>query len=164
MRLKYSTIILLLSVLGLSSFQAQAAEKAFKITNPNQGHQIFTDALNNKDVNKLVALYAKDAVMIAPGNKIITGTKDIRAFFEEAVKGIEKIKLSTVFRVNYKDTVVFRSKYILTIKQPDGKLITQSASGIEVEQKQKDGSWLFIIDHHYGGTDLTDFKKMNTPS
>ena len=71
------------------------------------------------------------------------------------------IELDTVFRINYADTVVFRSSYTVVFKGEDGKLITQKTSGIEVERRQPNGTWLFIVDHHYGGADLADFAALN---
>ncbi len=159
--MKLKKFIMTSLLLAASSLVFATSSSDFKITDPNLGHEIFTQALNDKDIDKLVALYADDAVMVAPGNNIIKGKKDIRAFFEEVVPVIDKISLDTVFRINYKDTVIFRSKYTVIYKMPDGKTETQSTSGIEVEQKQEDGSWLFIVDHHYGGADYLDFKKLN---
>jgi len=146
---------------AMQSASVATPMKDFKITDPNLGHKFFTDALNNKNIERLVALYADDAVMIAPGNKKITGKRQIRQFFKEVVPIIEKISLDTVFRINYSNTVVFRSSYTVVYKNADGTTTTQSTSGIEVEQKQKDGSWLFIVDHHYGGADLKEYKALN---
>ena len=61
----------------------------FKITDPNMGHQIFTDALNAKDLEILVDLYSEDAVMIAPGNTEVRGKDAIRTFFVETLKSRE---------------------------------------------------------------------------
>jgi len=151
--------LIITTLLLASSSLALASD--FRITDPNLGHKIFTDALNDKNIDKLVAMYADDAVMVAPGNNVIKGKTDIRKFFNEVVPIIDKISLDTVFRVNYKDTVVFRSKYTVVYKTPDGKTISESTSGIEVEQKQKDGTWLFIVDHHYGGADYLAFQELN---
>ena len=159
--MKLKKLIITSLLLATSSLALATSSCDFKITDPNLGHEIFTKALNDKDIGKLVAMYADDAIMVAPGNKVIKGKKDIRAFFEEIVPAVDKISLDTVFRINYRDTVVFRSKYTVMYKTPDGKTETQSTSGIGVEQKQTDGSWLFIVDHHYGGADYLDFKKLN---
>ena len=164
MKLRVLTAISIMLVSPILASAVQAGGSPFKITDPNLGHQLFTDALNAKDLERLVAMYADDAVMVAPGNRIIRGKKDIRAFFVKTVKSVEKIKLDTVFRINYKDIVVFRSRYTVTYRTPEGKRVTQSTSGIEVEQKQKDGRWLFIVDHHYGGADFEDFLQLNSPS
>ncbi|WP_428543530.1 YybH family protein [Profundibacter sp.] len=156
--------IIFTAILGFCGLTATISDAGnFKITDPNQGHQIFTDALNAKDLDILVDIYADDAVMVAPGNNVIRGKENIRAFFVETLKVVESITLDTVFRVNYKDTVVFRSNYTVVYKTEDGQTVTQAASGIEVERLQPDGTWLFIVDHHYGGTDLVKFMQMNQP-
>ena len=94
--MKFKNIITILSGLALSGFIATTHASAgsdFKITNPNLGHKLFTDALNAKDIEKLVAMYADDAVMRAPGSKEIRGKKQIRKFFEEVIPVIDSITL-----------------------------------------------------------------------
>jgi uncharacterized protein (TIGR02246 family) len=145
----------------LASTVSTAIAGDFIIRDPNLGHRIFTDALNAKDLETLVDLYAEDAVMIAPGNLEVRGKEDIRAFFVDTLKVVESIELDTVFRINYADTVVFRSSYTVVFTGENGEKITQRTSGIEVERRQPDGSWLFIVDHHYGGADLADFAQLN---
>ena len=135
----------------------------FTINDPNKGHEIYTKALNEKNLNVLLDIYADDAVMVLPGGRILQGKKDIHRFFVDTIKIIDTITLTTVFRMNYKDTVVFRSKYRAVFNTPDGKKIVQDTSGIEVMRKQNDGNWLFVADHHYGGADYEDFLKLNRP-
>ena len=135
--------------------------RAFTIRDPNKGHEIYTKALNEKNLNVLEDIYADDAVMVLPGGKSIQGKKDIHQYFVDTIRNIDAIALTTVFRMNYKDTVVFRSKFHAVFDSPDGKKVTQASSGIEVMRKQKDGTWLFVADHHYGGADYEDFLKLN---
>lgn len=140
-----------------------ANSRAFTISDPNKGHEVFTKALNEKDLNVLLDIYADDAVMVTPGGRIVQGKDDVRQFFVDTIKIIDTITLTTVFRMNYEDTAVFRSKYVAVFNTPDGQKITQDTSGIEVMRKQKDGNWLFIADHHYGGADYEDFLELDHP-
>ncbi len=161
MKLKRLAILAAIMLSAVNPENANAETRSITITDPNEGHQIFTDALNAKKLDVLVDIYADDAVMVAAGGKEIRGRKAIREFFAETIKSIESIKLDTVFRLNYTDTVVFRSKYTVVFNTADGKKVSQSTSGIEVERKQPDGNWLFIVDHHFGGADYVDFLKLS---
>lgn len=138
--------------------------RSFTISDPNEGHEIYTKALNEKNLNVLEDIYADDAVMVSPGGKVIQGKKDIHQFFVDTIKNIDAITLTTVFRMHYKDTAVFRSKYRAVFNAPDGKKVTQATSGIEVMRKQNDGSWLFVADHHYGCADYEDFLRLDRKS
>ena len=135
----------------------------FTISDPNKGHEIYTKALNEKNLNVLLDIYADDAVIVTPGGEIVQGENGIRQLLVDTIKTIDTITLTTVFRINYIDTVVFRSKYRAVFNTPDGKKIVQDTSGIEVMRKQNDGTWLFVADHHYGGADYEDFLKLNRP-
>ena len=137
--------------------------REFTISDPNKGHEIFTQALNEKNLGVLLDIYADDAVMVTPGGRLLHGIEDIRRFFVEIIKAIETITLTTVFRMDYKDTVVFRSRYRIELNTPDGGKAVTATSGIEVMRKQNDGNWLFVADHHYGGADYEEFLELNRP-
>jgi uncharacterized protein (TIGR02246 family) len=153
------TSVLLFSIAASSIVSAK--ERSLIITDPNQGHEIFKKALNDKNLDVLVDIYADDAIMVAVGGQEIRGKDAIRAFFTETVKIVDNFTFETVFRMNYKDTVVFRSKYTVVFNGPDGNKITQSTGGIEVLRKQADGHWLFVADHHFGSADYRDFLVLN---
>ncbi len=131
------------------------------IRDPNKGHEIYTKAINEKDLDVLLAIYADDAIMISLGGRVLEGIEDIRRFFIDTIEAIDSMTLTTVFRLNYKDTVVFRSKYRAVFNTPDGEKAIQATSGIEVMRKQNDGNWLFVADHHYGGADYEEFLVLN---
>ncbi len=135
----------------------------FTISDPDKGHEIFTKALNEKDLDVLLDIYADDAVMVSPGGRVHQGQEEMRQFFGDTIKAIDTITLTTVFRMHYKDTVVFRSKYRMVLNTPDGEKTEQATSGIEVMRKQNDGNWLFVADHHYGGADYEEFLELNRP-
>ena len=135
----------------------------FTISDPSKGHETFTKALNEKNLDVLLDIYADDAVMVTQGGEVLQGKEDVRRFFVDIIEAINSITLTTVFRMDYEDTVVFRSKYRLVLNTPDGGKTTQATSGIEVMRKQNDGNWLFVADHHYGGADYEEFLELNRP-
>lgn len=137
--------------------------REFLIGDPNEGHEIYTKALKEKNLNVLLDIYADDAVIVTPGGKVVQGGNEIRQLLVDTIKTIDTITLTTVFRMNYKDTVVFRSKYRAVFNTPDGNKIVQDSSGIEVMRKQNDGNWLFVADHYYGGADYEDYLKLDRP-
>ncbi len=135
----------------------------FKVSDPTRGHDIYTEALNNRSLEVLLAIYADDAVMVLPGARVLQGKEEIRRFFVDLIEAIDTISLTTVFRLDYEDTVIFRSKYRAVLKTSDGHETIQETSGIEVMRKQEDGRWLFVADHHYGGADHEEFLQLNRP-
>lgn len=162
MKHKYPAVLAALLFVMTSPLTVTAKERSLIITDPNHGHEIFKKALNNKNLDVLVDIYADDAVMVAVGGQEIRGKQAIRAFFSEIVKSVDNFTFETVFRMNYEDTVVFRSKYTVVFNTEDGQKIEQSTGGIEVLRKQADGSWLFVVDHHFGSADYQDFQALNT--
>ena len=148
---------------GMNMKDKNGRGRAYTLSDPNKGHEIYTKALNEKNLDVLLDIYADDAVMVARGGRILQGKEDMRRFFVDMIKAIDTIALTTVFRLDYKDTVVFRSKYRVVLNAPDGEKTAQATSGIEVMRKQNDGNWLFVADHHYGGADYDEFLEFDRP-
>ncbi len=163
MKHKNSVVFSALLFALTSPLAVTAKERSLIITDPNQGHEIFKKALNNKDLEALVDIYADDAVMVAVGGQEIRGKEAIRVFFTETVKSVDNFTFETVFRANYEDTVVFRSKYTVIFNTPGGDKVVQSTGGIEVLRRQADGNWLFVVDHHFGSADYQDFIALDKP-
>jgi|AVFP01.1.fsa_nt_gi ketosteroid isomerase-like protein len=126
----------------------------YVITDPIAGHAAFPRFLNEGNLDAIVGLYADDAVMVVDGGATIAGKDAIRAYLAEAMKDFDHIGLQTLWQVRYTDTAVFRSVHTLYFRTEDGGLVKVTASGIEVERLQPDGTWLFIVDHHVGGAAL----------
>lgn len=126
-----------------------------KITDPDMAHALFVKALTEKNIDQLCALYSDDAVMVLRDGKLeVSGKSSIRRVFTIMVDMVDTFSLETLYQVESENTVLFRSKYRSVYKTPDGNQEEVISSGIEVLEKQPDGTWLFTIDHHSGGSNV----------
>jgi uncharacterized protein (TIGR02246 family) len=71
-------------------------------------------AYNAGDAAAVTALYAKDAVVMAPGAEPASGSAAIQKFFEADVKGGAKNTLDTEEGVGFGDYMVGRGKWTAT--------------------------------------------------
>ncbi|HTW22407.1 MAG TPA: SgcJ/EcaC family oxidoreductase [Candidatus Baltobacteraceae bacterium] len=102
-----------------------------------------------KDVGKLEALYMHDAVIFSPGAPAVVGKNNIDAFIEQRLAGpTEQIVFSnvTVDVARSGDLAEDRGTGQVTIRDSNGKPITQSSEYVLVWKKQADGSWKIAAD------------------
>ena len=154
---KYLYILSTMILITWHSY-AMAGTDILKITDPNVAHQLFTQAINKKDIEQLCSIYSDDAVIILRSGQAIRGKEAIRKVFSRMINATEKLTLETVYQIQSENTVLFRSKYHSIYNNQEGEKVDHVNSGIEILQKQKDGTWLFIIDHHSGGANILTCK------
>jgi len=115
-------------------------------TQPNDVHARLAEAYNTGDVNTVMAMYDFNGVFVPEPGIAVSG----KAEFEEAIKGIlsisGKMDIKTVYCLAANDLAVGRSEWSIT---EDG-VTNVSARGIEVMQKQSDGTWKVLFDHAFG--------------
>ena len=147
---------LLVIVLMIPAFAlAEDSKELVKITDPDMAQELFEKALKEKDLEQLCSMYSDDAVMVLKdGTFTVEGKYRIRRVFSWMIDSVEKLSVETVYKVESEDTVLYRSKYHSVFTTPDGERVDTVSSGIVVLKKQSDGSWLFVIDHQNGGSNV----------
>lgn len=126
-----------------------------KITDPDMAHALFVKAIKDKNIDQLCAMYTDEAVMVLRDGKLeVSGQSNIRKVFSIMVSMVETLDIETVYQVEGENTVLFRSKYRSVLVTPDGKKQEVVSSGVEVLERQNDGTWLFSIDHQNGGANI----------
>lgn len=118
---------------------------------PEQVHQALATAWNTGDVNNVLALYENDGVLVPePGRTVSSKTKIREALLGFlGVKGVFEIK--TTYCIVLNDIALSRSLWSIR----DGNEIKIQAKGTEILRRQRDGSWLFAIDHPFGAEDIS---------
>ena len=89
------------------------------------------------DVDGMVGLFEPQAVIDVGGGQFVRGIDAIRAFFAEAVASGRK------FQIGEQRAALLAADLALTsTRLPDGSMTA------EVARRQKDGTWLWIIDRY----------------
>ncbi|MEZ0575505.1 YybH family protein [Halodesulfovibrio aestuarii] len=152
---KLISFLIMCMFLPVGAFAEHAEIPLEKITDPDMAHALFVKAMNEKNIDQLCSMYTDDAVMVLRDGKLeVSGQSSLRRVFSIMVDMVETLNIETVYQVEAENTVLFRSKYRSVYKTPDGKIEEVVSSGIEVLEKQADGTWLFSIDHQNGGSNV----------
>ena len=121
------------------------------ITRPEEAHAQFADAFNAGDVSRLLDLYEPHAHLVSKPDEVISGRDAIRRAFEEFIALRGKIFMDTYYTFEAGDLALLRSHWRIVGSGPDGKLLEMQGDGVEILRKQTDGTWLFALDHPFGG-------------
>lgn len=123
-----------------------------------QVDEIFVKAMNEGDLDKVMSLYATDAVFVQePGKPVITGLSNLREVIKEFIAIKPKLNVELKQFVEAGDVAFFTVKWELSGASPDGEEISLSAYDGNVVKRQEDGTWKTVIDnpfhsHHIGLT------------
>ncbi|OLT31783.1 hypothetical protein BJF79_00515 [Actinomadura sp. CNU-125] len=106
-----------------------------RATRPEDLNRLVVERLNEGDVDGLVALYEPDAVLALPGDRVATGSQEIRRAYEQIVAD------RPVFTPGEQQPTLHNGDLALTsVRLPDG------GATVEVARRQPDGTWLWAID------------------
>ena len=105
-----------------------------------------TQAARSGDMEALTALYAADAIRMAPNQPAITGLEAIRAYHKQ-FPPMSKFAFTVTELDGRGDVAWYRGNYALTFTPP-GATASVSDTGklIAILRKQPDGSWLTVAD------------------
>ncbi|EHK54376.1 hypothetical protein MAXJ12_25443 [Mesorhizobium alhagi CCNWXJ12-2] len=92
--------------------------------------------LNDGDVEGIVSIYSKDAILVLPDGSKAVGQDAIRAFYAELCKDRPR------FAPGEQSPPLVNGNVALT-----STVLTNGTVTVEVAARQEDGTWLWIIDH-----------------
>jgi uncharacterized protein (TIGR02246 family) len=140
-------VAVLLSTAGCSStpeVNLVAEEKAIR-----DAETQFAKAAATKDVDKLVAFYAEDAVMLPPGEVVATGKAAIRASWAQllALPDLELTWTPTKIEVAKSGDLAYDfGAYAMSHKDAAGKAVKDRGKYATVWKKGATGGWKVAVD------------------
>jgi len=113
---------------------------------PAEVHEAFFERLNNGDIDGLVALYERDAVLRDPGGADARGEQALRIALTNLVDAGTVLSSTVVHVTEAADTAVVYADWHGTIAGPCGERRGIAGKSVEVVRRQPAGSWRFIAD------------------
>ncbi len=118
---------------------------------PAELDHLFVKAMNEGDVEAMLALYEPDQVFVSqPGEPVARGTGEslrekLRAF--TSLKPQLTIEMKHVVEAG--DTALYCCEWTMKITGPDGQEQTLSGQDANVARRQPDGTWRILIDNPF---------------
>ncbi len=97
----------------------------------------------------MVALYEKDAVLVAGAGRTVTGQSAIREAYQGYLATRTRMTLETVAAFESGGLALLHGRWSRRGKGPDGAEIHITGRNSEVVRRQPDGTWLFLIDNPF---------------
>ena len=117
------------------------------ITTPEQISQAFVDAYNSGDIEGLVALYEKDAVLAPKPGKRALGPAAIREALLDLLSLKGHVQCELKYCMQSGDLALLQGEWRLSGTGPDGKPVEIGSKTAEVVRRQPDGTWRYVLDH-----------------
>jgi len=119
---------------------------------PDDSSRILVQAIECGDIDTVVSLYERDAILFSKSGRLMHGLDAIRE------NNLGLIALKPTFTVDFITATISadgmlatnRMKAELSWNDKDGNPKKGSVDTLEVLRKQADGSWLYVIDDPYG--------------
>ncbi|HXM35203.1 MAG TPA: nuclear transport factor 2 family protein [Pyrinomonadaceae bacterium] len=117
---------------------------------PEDVHELFAKYFSAGDLEALVSLYEPDAAMVQQSGPPLNGLAAIRANLANFLALNGQMILTVARVIQGGDIALLLSKWTLKGTDPSGGAVELAGQTSDVVRRQKDGTWLLIIDNPYG--------------
>jgi uncharacterized protein (TIGR02246 family) len=125
-------------LIGVAMLATPAVARDLRST-VEAGNTEWNQAFNKGDAGALAKLYTSDAKLLPPADKIVSGDKEILAFWRSLIDaGITDHKIETVQIAEAGNTAIMAGKWQATGKDSQGKPATFKGSVVKVLERQGD--------------------------
>jgi uncharacterized protein (TIGR02246 family) len=118
------------------------------VYNPEDGDKIFIDAMRRGDIERVIALYEPNAILVRPDGQKAVGHEEIRKYIEQEAARKASYVIEDIATVLNGDGSIAMTRMRMSVSWigRDGSQKTFRTRTAEVMRKQLDGTWLFVID------------------
>jgi uncharacterized protein (TIGR02246 family) len=113
--------------------------------NPEQVIDDFVAAVNSGDMERVLAMYERDARLAFPGQPSV-GRDAIRGTLQNFLSQKPTMKGKTVSVSLVGDLALLRSEWSFTGTDQTGASVELSGESAELARRQPDGTWRYVID------------------
>lgn len=113
---------------------------------PEELHQLYAQAINEGNVEAVVMLFEKDALLVPrPGQPPVQGEAAIRTVVQGLVALHLQIQLIDRAVVQTDEIALTRGPWQVQINDANGVPQTLSGTGLEVARRQPNGTWRYVM-------------------
>jgi uncharacterized protein (TIGR02246 family) len=117
---------------------------------PEEMPRLWAEAFIAGDLNALLALYEADAILVPQPGEAVAGIEAIREALSAflALQPTFNLEVRKVLQTD--DIALSFADWTLRGTGPDGEAIEMAGQTSDVQRRQPDGTWRFVIDNPYG--------------
>jgi uncharacterized protein (TIGR02246 family) len=118
---------------------------------PEQVIELFSVALNSRDVDAAIALYEPEATFTPRPGEEARGLHEIRGALEQFAALEPQLRGEITKVLTASGVALVQNRWLLEGTQPDGSLIEMRGHSADVLRHASDGSWRILIENPWGG-------------
>jgi uncharacterized protein (TIGR02246 family) len=118
---------------------------------PEQVIELFSVALNSRDVDAAIALYEPEATFTPRPGEEARGLHEIRGALEQFAALEPQLRGEITKVLIAGGVALVQNRWLLEGTQPDGSLIEMRGHSADVLRHASDGSWRILIENPWGG-------------
>ena len=119
---------------------------------PEQVIELFSRALNTRDVDAALALYEPEATFTPRPGTEVKGLQEIRGALEQFAALQPRLRGQITKVLTAGGVALVQNHWLLEGTQPDGSPIEMRGHSADVLRHATDGSWRILIDNPWGGS------------
>jgi uncharacterized protein (TIGR02246 family) len=119
-------------------------------TSADQAIQLFSQRLNEGDLEGALALYESDASFSPQPGAQVTGVDEIRGALEGFFALDPTIEGEIQGVLETGDLALVHNRWHLRGRQPDGEPVEMEGTSADVVRRDADGTWRILIDNPWG--------------
>lgn len=108
------------------------------------------EAINRGDLDAALALYEKDAVMVAQPGQLARGAAEVRGALAGFIALKPALQMQAEKVVEAGDTALYLGRWSLRGTDPSGQPVTMGGESTDILRRQRDGRWLIALDNPWG--------------
>src|SRR5262245_44505387 len=117
---------------------------------PEQVIELFTTALNSREVDQAMTLYEPEATFAPQPGTQVKGRPEIRSALEQFAALQPRLRGEITKVLTAGDVALVQNRWQLEGKQPDGSPTEMRGHSADVLRRAPDGSWRILIDDPWG--------------
>ena len=118
---------------------------------PEQVIELFSMALNSRDVDAAIALYEPEATFTPRPGAEVQGLQEIRGALEQFAALEPQLRGEITKVLSAGGVALVQNRWLLEGTQPDGSSVEMGGHSADVLRRPRDGSWRILMDNPWGG-------------
>ena len=118
---------------------------------PEQVIELFSIALNTRDVDAAIALYEPEATFTPQPGEDVQGLDEIRGALEQFAALEPQLRGEITKVLTAGGVALVQNRWQLEGTRPDGSPVEMGGHSVDVLRRSSDGSWRILIENPWGG-------------
>ncbi len=114
---------------------------------PEHTMELFGDCVRDGDLDRLMTLYAPEAVLQPSDGGVFEGHEAIRGYLAGMVAMKPEMQIVPKDVLVTGETALVMNEWTMRATAPDGSAVERGGTSADVLRRQPDGGWLVLIDH-----------------